>query len=65
MVHALAMGGNPTAWLLIGLLVLLLFGGSKLPEMMKGLGAGLSAFRNGMQDGDDNEGPGAKPPHEP
>ena len=55
MLDTLAMGGNPTAWLLIGLLVLLLFGGSKLPEMMKGLGSGLAEFRKGMHGNDEDD----------
>ena len=33
------MGG--TEWLLIALVVLLLFGGKKIPELMKGLGKGI------------------------
>lgn len=31
---------------LITLVVLLLFGGKKIPEMMKGLGRGVKSFRN-------------------
>ncbi len=39
--------------LLIAALVLLLFGGKKLPEMMRGLGQGVKAFKEGMnEDGD-------------
>ena len=34
--------------LLIVLLVLLLFGGKKIPELMKGLGKGVKSFRDGM-----------------
>ncbi len=36
--------------LLIAALVLLLFGGKKLPEMMRGLGQGVKAFKEGMND---------------
>ena len=36
--------------LLIAALVLLLFGGEKLPEMMKGLGQGVRSFKDGMKD---------------
>lgn len=35
--------------LLIAALVLLLFGGKKLPEMMKGLGQGVRSFKDGMK----------------
>ncbi len=39
--------------LLIAALVLLLFGGKKLPEMMRGLGQGMKAFKDGMKDMDE------------
>lgn len=35
---------------LIALVVLLFFGGKKIPEMMKGLGKGVKAFKDGMKD---------------
>lgn len=37
-----------TEILLIVLLVLLLFGGSKIPELMRGLGKGVKYFRDSM-----------------
>lgn len=36
--------------LLIALVVLLLFGGKKIPELMKGLGKGVKSFKEGMKD---------------
>ena len=36
--------------LLIGALVLLLFGGKKLPEMMRGLGQGVREFKKGVNE---------------
>ena len=36
--------------LLIALIVLLFFGGKKIPEMMKGLGKGVKAFKDGMKE---------------
>ena len=39
-----------TELLLIGAVVLLLFGGKKLPEMMKGLGQGVQSFKKGMNE---------------
>lgn len=33
---------------LIALVVLLLFGGKKIPELMKGLGKGVKSFKEGM-----------------
>lgn len=34
--------------LLISLIVLLFFGGKKIPELMKGLGKGVRSFKEGM-----------------
>lgn len=39
-----------TELLLIGGIALLLFGGKKLPEMMKGLGQGVRSFKKGMSE---------------
>lgn len=39
-----------TELFLIGGLALLLFGGKKLPEMMRGLGQGVQSFKKGMKD---------------
>lgn len=39
-----------TELLLIAGLVLLLFGGKKLPEMMRGLGKGVSEFKKGVKE---------------
>ena len=36
--------------LLIALVVLLFFGGKKIPELMKGLGKGVRSFKEGMID---------------
>ncbi len=36
--------------LLIGFIVLLLFGGKKLPELMQGLGKGVRGFKKGLND---------------
>lgn len=35
--------------LLIGLVIILLFGGKKIPELMKGLGKGVKSFKDGMK----------------
>ena len=37
---------GPWQWIIIGLAILLLFGGKKLPELMKGLGTGIKEFKN-------------------
>ena len=36
--------------LLIALIVLLLFGGKKIPELMKGLGIGVKSFKDGVNE---------------
>ncbi|MDE5813674.1 MAG: twin-arginine translocase TatA/TatE family subunit [Muribaculaceae bacterium] len=44
--------------LVIALVVLLFFGGKKIPELMKGLGKGVRSFKDGMkevQSGLDND----------
>lgn len=36
--------------ILIVLVILLLFGGKKIPELMKGLGKGVKSFKDGMNE---------------
>ena len=36
--------------IIIALIVLLLFGGKKIPELMKGLGKGVRSFKDGIND---------------
>lgn len=38
--------------ILIGVAILLLFGGKKIPEMMRGLGKGIKEFKDGQTDED-------------
>lgn len=35
---------------IIALVVLLLFGGKKIPELMRGIGKGVKSFKDGMND---------------
>ena len=37
-------------WVIIALVVLLLFGGKKIPELMRGLGKGVKSFKQGMKE---------------
>jgi len=39
--------------IIIALVVLLLFGGKKIPELMRGLGKGVKSFKQGMSDVED------------
>ena len=41
--------------LFIALIVLLLFGGKKVPEMMKGLGKGVRSFKDGINGKEDSD----------
>ena len=50
----LVFGLGTTELLLIALLVLLLFGGRKIPELMKGLGKGMKSFKDGMDGVEDD-----------
>lgn len=36
--------------IIIALVVLLLFGGKKIPDLMKGIGKGVKSFKDGMSD---------------
>lgn len=39
--------------LLIALVVLLFFGGKRIPELMRGLGKGVRSFKDGMKEVED------------
>ncbi len=41
---------GPTEIILILAIVLLLFGGKKIPELMKGMGKGVKNFKDGMKE---------------
>ena len=43
------------AMIIITLVVLLFFGGKKIPELMKGLGKGVRSFKDGMNGKDDSQ----------
>ena len=38
------------SWIIIAIAILLLFGGKKIPELMKGLGSGIKEFKNAAKD---------------
>lgn len=41
---------SPMHLLIVLVIILVLFGGRKLPELMKGLGQGIREFKEGMRD---------------
>jgi len=49
MVYPLGIVG-PMELVIIALVVLLLFGGKKIPELMKGLGKGVKSFKEGLNE---------------
>ena len=49
LIPLLSLPGGPE-WIIIALVVLLLFGGKKIPELMKGLGKGVRSFKDGLND---------------
>ena len=38
-------------WIIVAIIVLLLFGGKKIPELMRGVGQGVGELKKGMEDG--------------
>ena len=38
------------SWIIIAIAILLLFGGKKIPELMKGLGGGIKEFKKASKD---------------
>ena len=41
---------GPWQWVIIGLAIILLFGGKKIPELMRGLGSGIKEFKDASKD---------------
>ena len=48
MCNLLLLGIGGQELIFIALIILLLFGGKKIPELMKGLGKGVKSFKDGM-----------------
>ncbi len=42
---------SPIHWLIVLAVIVLLFGGKKIPEVMRGLGEGIRSFKEGMHGG--------------
>ncbi len=49
-VAAFGLPGGPELWL-IALVILLLFGGAKIPQLMRGLGQGVGELKKGLEEG--------------
>ena len=46
---------GPTSIILIVVAILLLFGGKKIPELMKGLGSGIKEFKDASKEDESNK----------
>ena len=57
----LLLGVGAQEIIVIALIVLLLFGGRKIPELMRGLGKGIKSFKDGMNGKDENKDEKEKP----
>jgi sec-independent protein translocase protein TatA len=44
---------SPTHLLIVFLVILLFFGGKRVPELARGLGKGMREFRKGLEEGDE------------
>jgi len=57
MLYILPMGWlGTTEIVLIVIIVLLMFGGKKIPELMRGLGGGIKEFKKAVNEDDENAG---------
>ena len=57
MTNLLLLGFLPSGseWIIIALVILLLFGGKKIPELMPGLGKGVKSFKDGVNEAKRNK----------
>jgi sec-independent protein translocase protein TatA len=51
-------------WLVVLAIVLIFFGGRRIPEVMRGLGEGIRSFKEGMSGSSQAPPPAAQPPSE-
>ena len=52
---------SPIHWVIVAVVILILFGGRKIPEVMRGLGEGIRSFKEGMA-GSSHTPPAQTPP---
>ncbi|MDK3158743.1 twin-arginine translocase TatA/TatE family subunit [Kamptonema cortianum] len=51
--NSLALGIQGYEWLIIALIILILFGGAKIPQLMRGVGRGMGELQKGLKEGKD------------
>ena len=53
MTNLLALGGlSPMELIIIVAVIVLLFGSSKIPQLMRGVGSGINEFKKGLKEGE-------------
>jgi sec-independent protein translocase protein TatA len=52
-------------WLIVAFIILLLFGGRRIPELMKGMGEGIRSFKEGISTKPPSSAPPAHLPEQP
>ena len=53
MTNLLAIGGlSPMELIIIVAVIVLLFGSSKIPQLMRGVGSGINEFKKGLKEGE-------------
>ncbi len=52
---------SPTHIILVALVVVLLFGSQKIPQLMRSLGSGMNEFKKGLKEGEETARPDAAP----
>jgi len=55
---------SPIHWLIVLAIIVILFGGRRIPEVMRGMGEGIRSFKEGMR-GDTQATPAAQNPAPP
>ena len=55
---------SPIHWLIVLAVIVILFGGKRIPEVMRGMGEGIRSFKEGMR-GDGTSAPQASNPAPP
>ncbi len=53
---------SPVHWMVVAVVILILFGGRKIPEVMRGLGEGIRNFKEGMSGSSHTPAPPAQTP---
>jgi sec-independent protein translocase protein TatA len=48
---------SPIHWLIVLAVIVILFGGRRIPEVMRGMGEGIRNFKEGMRGGDAGNSP--------